>query len=435
MKRGIRNIENKGEKSDVELKPLHRCSSSNGQVNVASMVDDRRALNNGLYPIKIRVTYKREKKYYSTGQSISIESWVKLESGKSKVELELKKVIQIAFDRVKNHVGELVDSDSFTFSNLNNRLSVGTIDTLTAAFEARKILLKKEGRIGSFESYRTTLNSIEKFNGANIPFAAVTLDWLNRYDKWLRKEGLSDTTVGIYMRTLRSIINEGLKIGVIKQGQYPFRTKFNDGYQIPSSEGRKLALSLGEIGMIAKYTCNTTSESRCRDLWLFSYFCNGANIFDVLRLKFKDIASDEVSFYRKKTEKTATKKKKLVKVSLLPEMQTIIDRWGNSSRPENFIFPFLNGDETPEVEDRIVSNTVRLMNKKMAVIGEALGIGKITTYTARHSYATVLKRSGANISYISESLGHSDIKTTENYLASFEKEERLKTASQLTKYQ
>jgi len=58
----------------------------------------------------------------------------------------------------------------------------------------------------------------------------------------------------------------------------------------------------------------------------------------------------------------------------------------------------------------------------------------ITFHLARHTFATVLKRSGANIAYISESLGHADQKTTENYLASFEQEERIKNAALLTKF-
>ena len=70
----------------------------------------------------------------------------------------------------------------------------------------------------------------------------------------------------------------------------------------------------------------------------------------------------------------------------------------------------------------------------MKLIGEALSIGNITTYTARHSFATVLKRGGANIAYISESLGHSDLKTTEAYLASFDREEREKNANLLTQF-
>ena len=70
----------------------------------------------------------------------------------------------------------------------------------------------------------------------------------------------------------------------------------------------------------------------------------------------------------------------------------------------------------------------------MKLIGKHLEIGEITSYTARHSFATVLKRSGANIAFISESLGHNDLKTTESYLASFEKEERQKNASFLTDF-
>lgn len=69
------------------------------------------------------------------------------------------------------------------------------------------------------------------------------------------------------------------------------------------------------------------------------------------------------------------------------------------------------------------------------MIGDALGISGISTYTARHLFASVLKRSGVNIAYISESLGRSDLKTTENYLASFKKEERIKNAKLLTNFE
>jgi site-specific recombinase XerD len=78
----------------------------------------------------------------------------------------------------------------------------------------------------------------------------------------------------------------------------------------------------------------------------------------------------------------------------------------------------------------VISNCNRCLRK----IGKAINIEGLSTYTARHSYATVLKRSGANIAYISESLGHSNLKTTENYLASFEKEERIKNAAFLTNF-
>ena len=115
-------------------------------------------------------------------------------------------------------------------------------------------------------------------------------------------------------------------------------------------------------------------------------------------------------------------------------MQTIIDRWGNIPAPDNFIFPVLDGKEDAMRRKLKTQYLTRAINKRMHAIGEALGIGSISTYTARHSFATVLKRAGANIAYISESLGHSDLKTTENYLASFEREERVKNAELLTRF-
>ena len=120
---------------------------------------------------------------------------------------------------------------------------------------------------------------------------------------------------------------------------------------------------------------------------------------------------------------------------ITPEMQAIIDRWGNNDRlPDSYIFDYLKGNETPLQEKTILLEVVRRCNKRLKMIGEAIGIKGISTYTARHSYATVLKRSGANIAYISESLGHADLKTTENYLASFEREEREKNAKLLTNF-
>jgi integrase/recombinase XerD len=61
----------------------------------------------------------------------------------------------------------------------------------------------------------------------------------------------------------------------------------------------------------------------------------------------------------------------------------------------------------------------------MSRIGEQLEFGGVlTTYVARHSYSTVLKRSKeASIDYISESLGHRDRKTTQHYLDSFEEDD------------
>lgn len=73
-----------------------------------------------------------------------------------------------------------------------------------------------------------------------------------------------------------------------------------------------------------------------------------------------------------------------------------------------------------QIRDRIVSARKRT-NHALKKIGAYLDIPlKLTTYVARHSYATVMKRSGVSTAIISESFGHSSEKITQIYLDSFE---------------
>ena len=227
------------------------------------------------------------------------------------------------------------------------------------------------------------------------------------------------------------IFNDAKTIGVIKEAQYPFgRGK----YEVLSGKGRKLALSLQQIKQIINFTDGFEATERYRDMWFFSYLCNGINVNDMLKLKYSNIDGDQIHFYRAKTLNTS-KDKKEIEVLLTPEMKQIIDKWGNTDKSSNnYIFPFLTGEETPLQQKRTIQDVTHRINKRLKKIGEAIGISGLSTYTARHSFASVLKRSGVNIASISESLGHSDLKTTENYLASFEKEERVKNAKFLTNF-
>jgi integrase len=235
----------------------------------------------------------------------------------------------------------------------------------------------------------------------------------------------------MYCRAIRSVINEAKRAGIIKENQYPFG---NGKYEIPTGTGRKLALTLQQIKSVANYTDGKETTEKYRDLWFFSYLCNGINFADMLTLRYSNIRNGEICFLRAKTARTSRVKKEVCAV-LTPEMEVIIKRWGKKShRPDDYIFGYLTGKETPFKEKDVIKAVTKLCNKRLKKIGAKLGIEPLSTYTARHSYATVLKRSGANIAYISESLGHNDLKTTENYLASFEKEERVKNASFLTNF-
>ncbi|KAA6313854.1 Tyrosine recombinase XerC, partial [termite gut metagenome] len=267
--------------------------------------------------------------------------------------------------------------------------------------------------------------------GAKIPFDSITVDWLKKYEKAMLTEGKSYTTISMYIRSMRALFNEAKNAEIIKEAQYPFG---KGKYEVPTGKGRKMALTLQQIKQIITYTDGAEATGHYRDLWFFSYLCNGININDMLKLKYANIDGDEIHFYRSKTLHTS-KEKKEIEALITPEMKQIIERWGNPDRSlNNYVFPFLSGNETPVGQKKRIQDITRRINKHMKKIGDSLGILGISTYTARHSFASVLKRSGANIAYISESLGHTDLKTTENYLASFEKEERIKNAAFLTNF-
>ena len=213
--------------------------------------------------------------------------------------------------------------------------------------------------------------------------------------------------------------------------QYPFG---KGKYEVPSGSGRKLALTLEQIKKLITYTDGTKATEMYRDLWFFSYLCNGINFRDMVFLQYSNIINGEICFIRAKTARN-TKYGKIIHAVITPEMQTIINKWGNTDiSPNNYIFPFAKGTEDPFEKVKLIREIVTECNQILRKITNATGIPRITTYSARHSYATVLKRSGVNIAYISESLGHSNITITENYLASFEVDERRKNSALLTKF-
>lgn len=159
------------------------------------------------------------------------------------------------------------------------------------------------------------------------------------------------------------------------------------------------------------------------------------NMADVANLKYKNIDGNNIEFYRQKTIDTV-KVKTPIKVYLMPEIREIIKSIGNENRePDNYIFPiFKIGFSEIEKHNRLKQH-IKITNKYIRRVAAANGIDeKITTYYARHSYSTILKRSGASIEFIGEQLGHQNTKTTQSYLDSFEDEHRAKHSASLINF-
>lgn len=382
---------------------------------------------NGLYPVTIRVTFNRIRKRYRTGIDLTSDQWNVIEITKDKKLIEIRESVQSEIDKIKREVKDLADNKGFTFDAFHKRVSSGRTDNLLDAFDSKVKKLTKAGRIGTAEYYSSASKMIKNFSYPGLNISDITPEWLQRFEAWMIEKGKSYTTVGMYMRAIRAILNDA----DMNSSQYPF----GEGkYQIPESAGRKAALTLDQVEKIAAAPLKTDPERRYRDMWYFMFLCSGINVNDLIKLRYSDISGDEISWRRKKTARSKRDKSKTVTV-YLPQMQQIVARWGNPSRkPDDFIFPALPKRFTPVDEKRIVKNVTKLINKYMGIIGKSLGFGKISTNISRHSFATISRDAGVPLAYISEQLSHSDLKTTAFYLDSFKADQRKEYAQKLIQH-
>ena len=399
----------------------------NGVV-VSVLLDTRTVNKEGTYPVKIKVYFQGKPKYYPTGICMSTKEELEevLES-KSKKNIEIQDIIGKELSRILKNVDILVERGTFSFSNLNNMLGKNIGGTLNEMISAKIKELENEEKFGTSAFYKGTLSLLKRYIKHDVPIKEVTVEWLNGLEKFILKTA-NQTTVAMNMRNIRATMNIAKQVGVIRESDYPFgRGK----YQIKEGSGKKKALNKKQLKVIAEYSDGSMTTEFYRDLWLFIYFCNGLNVADLISLKFSDIQNGEISFIRKKT-KDRTRDVKRIYAAITPEMYSIINKWGNDPKKSVYIFPFLKPGDSAWEHEKKKKNLTKLINKRMKMIGEKLNLGKITTYVARHTYATVLRNEGVPISIISPMLGHSSVTTTEIYLADLESEYRAKNASLLS---
>lgn len=375
---------------------------------------------NGLYPVTIRLYHNRKYQYYSTGVFVDgIEEYKHIFDGKRRTKEEKDKEAAILFQKTK--AGEIIKAlKIFTFSKFEEGYfeSRDINNDISYAFDKRIGELKENGQVGTAVTYDCAKNSLFEYN-PKLTFAEITPLLLRKYEKWMLDNGRSITTVSMYLRCLRAIFNNQ----TIDKTVYPFG-RGKGKYSIPTGRNVKKALTLDEVAKIYNYEPETDTEEMTRDYWMFMYLCNGMNVKDLCLLKWENIQGDIIDYERAKTSTTG-REKKAIRIALKAESKAIIRKWGNPSLNKSaFIFPHLEAGMTPERQRRIYQDLTKQINKYIQRIGKKLEIPQhITTYSARHSFATVLKRSGANISMISDLLGHSDLSVTQKYLDSFEDEQ------------
>lgn len=377
-----------------------------------------KTLSNGEHPIMLRVCKGGKKKYVSLGISVNPKFW-DFEKNKPKRSCpnreQLIKAINEQEQKYAEQILEFsVEQREYSPTTLIEAIvPVQKTKTVSDLFNGYIAQLIDEDRLGYALSVQQVYNSLLKYKGhLDIYFSEIDVNWLKEYESWLRCCKLADNTIGIRFRTLRAVYNLALAEGMVKADCYPFKK-----YKVSKlhKETAKRAITKEQMKQVIEYDVSGARfyKRLAVDMFAFSYLMGGINFTDMAFLTDKNVEGGRLVYIRQKT-------KKLIMLPLQEKAVEIMNRYRSPQR--KFIFPILDERERTlrQIRNRVY-DVLDTVNGYLEGIGKELGVElKISSYVARHSYATVLKRSGVSTSVISESLGHSSERVTQIYLDSFE---------------
>ena len=385
------------------------------------------------YPVKLNIYYKEGKKKYGIKEFVTKAEWEKLLAPNLRdTDLKaLKARLNVTKTKAEKIIANLHPFSIVAFEEaFYQRSSVSSEQhqsKLSYWFDRYINTLKENDQIGTAIGYRTTINSITEFR-KNLTIYDITPEFLSSYENHLAKAGKSVTTISMYMRQLRAILNQTINQNMLSSDKYPFKK-----YQVPAGRNIKKALSTEDLQKLLDYTTEDKNKQKAIDFWIFSYLCNGINFTDIANLKPENIMGDYIYFNRQKTIRTKKKDLRPIKVGMNPRAFEIINRQKNTDHENPYLFPILEEGLNAVTIKHRCQRFIKWVNKHMDDIRVEKEIEmKIGTYAARHSFSTVLKRKGVSTAFIKESLGHSSELVTENYLDSFADEVKLEYANLLT---
>ena len=385
-----------------------------------------KTLANGEHPLMLRIAQNGKSTYKSLKISVAAKHWdfernVPKPNNPNK-DLIQKIILKTKLDYQQKILEKKANSEEFTASSLINEQKEEIKAKTVEEFYLSLIEdLKQKGRIGNSYAYLNSYNTLRNFNKGkklNYTFSHIDVSFCKRFEDWMRSKGNKDTTLSYQFRTLRATYNKAIEAKIVAREKNPFieykLSHFN-------TKTIKRALSKNDILKLINANCNGQSKLRqlTHDLFSFSYLCGGISFVDIANLTRQNIVEDRLIYQRQKTHGN-------INLLLSKEASTIIAKYSTYQQEAGYLFPILHCKRhiTPMQKSNRVHKICHQVNTELRTFAQELGItAEVTTYVARHSFATILKKSGVNIGIISQALGHQDIKTTQIYLSKFDNEQ------------
>ena len=283
-------------------------------------------------------------------------------------------------------------------------------------------MLKREGKFPAMHVYACTLRSYEKFcaeerhpknTTASLSMQEIfTPERLKEYEDWLAGQQSSPNTISTYMRTLQAVYNRWMSPGI--EGYNP--VLFKDVYtKVESRTKRALTAEQMEQLRNTDFSVLTLRQQQVLTYFLLMFRLRGMPFIDLAHLRKSDLRNRRITYRRHKTGK-------LMVVDVPPDAMRLLQKYRDKTDSE-YLFPLLHGGLFMEEHHHRYQETLRHFNRELARLMKQLLPGvSVSSYTARHTWATLAYHSGVPVGLISQSLGHSSIRVTMTYLKPFDAE-------------
>ncbi|MDR3219230.1 MAG: site-specific integrase [Dysgonamonadaceae bacterium] len=261
--------------------------------------------------------------------------------------------------------------------------------------------LRNRKRVKTASIYATVKRSFARFRfGQDIAIDSIDNETLLDYEAYLKSNNLKKNSIACYMRTLRAIYNQAVKKGLATQKQ-----PFSDIYT-GVDKTIKRAVEEDIIAQLKNIDLSERKELElARDMFMFSFYMRGMSFVDMANLRTSNVKNGYIIYIRSKTKQVLT-------IKMEDCMEKIIESYKNQT-VDDYLLPIYKKDNYNH------ASHLRTHNKRLKRISNLLGLEKsLSSYVARHSWASIAHRKGITIEIISESMGHENETTTRIYLAS-----------------
>lgn len=369
--------------------------------NIKTLLDLRRAKSDGTFNIIIRIIDCKKVYTINSGVSLQQHYWDerKGQVGKTHPNAKLLNIkLSKHFFKIEQAVLSL--DNEFSIERLKVILSGKPQVEAPETFQvfADKIIrqMMEANRVGNAIVYQTAVNRLIAYCGKDVPFMEVNYKLLDQFSHHLTTSGLKINSVSNYFRSIRAIYNKAIKMKVVDRSFYPFQD-----ISIKSEKTAKRSVLKEDITKLLETPVQHDSPSwRALNYFMLSFYLRGISFTDLAYLKQSNIIEGRIEYKRRKTHKNYS-------VKLFPVAESVINQLHVPG--SDYLLPIIPiGEPENSVRaKRTIQQCIKTTNKYLKRLSVVVGLGSpVTTYSSRHSFATIAKRMGYSNELIAEALGH-----------------------------